>query len=153
LIYKHFSSAIVLLERVVCTAFYAMTRRFFRHFEASVHTERTRVATVTKPKSGSRRVQVQRKGKYVNETFLRRIDAEEWGIDIERRIGRQEPATTRKSRDVQFFGDRGPQSKSRIRSFGNDTNLSRSRVPKQRVWGRTRSDTRSIAPHLAYHNR
>lgn len=49
--------------------------------------------------------QVRRKGKYVNETFLRRKDAEEWSIDIERRIDRQEPATTRKSRDAQCFGD------------------------------------------------
>ena len=27
------------------------------------------------------------------------------GIDIERRIDRQEPTTTHKSRDVQLFGD------------------------------------------------
>lgn len=60
----------------MCTPFYAMTRRFFRFFDASVHTERTRVQ-----------------------------DAEEWGIDIERRIDRQQPAATRKSRDAQFFGD------------------------------------------------
>jgi hypothetical protein len=32
-------------------------------------------------------------------------DADEWGIDIERRIDRQEPTTTHKSRDVQLFGD------------------------------------------------
>jgi hypothetical protein len=56
-------------------------------------------------KSGSWRVQVRRKGKYVNETFLRRKDAEEWGIDIERRVDRQEPTSTRQSRDVQLFGD------------------------------------------------
>jgi hypothetical protein len=62
------------------------------------------VATITRLKSGSRRVQVRRKGKYVNETFLRRKDAEEWGIDIERRIDRKEPPTTHKSRDVQLFG-------------------------------------------------
>nr|WP_246433019.1 tyrosine-type recombinase/integrase [Rhodopseudomonas rhenobacensis] len=80
-------------------------RRFIRLFDASVHTERTRVATITKLKSGSWSVQVRRKGKYVNETFLRRKDAEEWGIDIERRIDRQEPATTRKSRNALLFGD------------------------------------------------
>jgi hypothetical protein len=67
--------------------------------------ERTRVATITRLKSGSWRFQVRRKGKYVNETFLRRKDAEEWGIDIERRIDRQEPTTTRQSRDVQLVGD------------------------------------------------
>jgi hypothetical protein len=63
------------------------------------------VATITRLKSGSWRVQVRRKAKYVNETFLRRKDAEEWGIDIERRIDRQEPTTTHKSRDVQLFSD------------------------------------------------
>ena len=31
-------------------------------------------------------------------------DADEWGVDIER-IGRWEQAMTRKSRDVQLFGD------------------------------------------------
>jgi hypothetical protein len=82
----------------VCTLFYATMRRFFRLFDASVHTERTRVATITRLKSGSWRVQVRRKGKYVNETFLRRKDAEEWGIDIERRIDRQEPTMTRQNR-------------------------------------------------------
>jgi hypothetical protein len=75
-------------------------RRFFRLFDASVHTERTRLATITRLKSGSWRVQVRRKGKYVNETFLRRKDAEEWGIDIERQIDHQEPTTTCQSRDA-----------------------------------------------------
>jgi len=82
-----------------------MTRRFSRLFDASVHTERTRVATITRLKSGSCRVQVRRKGKYVNETFLRRKDGGEWAIDFERRIDRKEPATTRKSRDARYSGD------------------------------------------------
>lgn len=34
---------------------------------------------------------MRRKGQYVNETFLRRKDAEEWALDMERRIDRQEP--------------------------------------------------------------
>jgi hypothetical protein len=47
------------------------------------------VATFTRLKSGSWRsrswrVQVRRKGKYVNDTFLRRKDAEEWARDVER---------------------------------------------------------------------
>jgi len=49
------------------------------------------VATFTKLKSGSWRVQVRRKGKYVNDTFLRRKDAEEWALEIKRRIDRGEP--------------------------------------------------------------
>jgi hypothetical protein len=58
-----------------------MARHFFRLFDASVRTERTRVATITRLKSGCWRVQVRRKGRYVNDTFLRRKDAEEWGIN------------------------------------------------------------------------
>ncbi|MGJ0392681.1 MAG: hypothetical protein ACR650_07975 [Methylocystis sp.] len=46
------------------------------------------MATFTKLKSKSWRVQVRRKGKYVNESFLRRRDAEEWALDVERRIDR-----------------------------------------------------------------
>jgi hypothetical protein len=52
--------------------------------------------TFTKLKSGSWRVQVRRKGKYVNNTFLRRKDAEEWALETERRIAR---------RDVETFRD------------------------------------------------
>ena len=48
---------------------------------------------------------MRRKGQYLNETFLRRKDTEEWALDMERRIDRQEPAVTRKSRDAKLFGD------------------------------------------------
>ena len=104
----------------MCTLFYATMRRFFRLFDASVHTERTRVATITRLKSGSWRVQVRRKGKYVNETFLRRKDAEEWGIDIERRTDRQEPTTTRQSRDVHLFGDLVALHRQDLEEVGKD---------------------------------
>lgn len=63
------------------------------------------MATFTRLKSGSWRVQVRRKGKYVNDTFLRRKDAEEWAIEIERRIDRGEPLTTSGSRDANTFAD------------------------------------------------
>ena len=39
-------------------------------------------ASFTKLKSGSWRAQIRRKGQYVNETFLRRKDAEEWALDM-----------------------------------------------------------------------
>jgi hypothetical protein len=42
------------------------------------------MASFTRLKSGSWRAQVRRKGKYVNESFLRRRDAEEWALDVER---------------------------------------------------------------------
>ena len=63
------------------------------------------MATFSKLNSGSWRVQVRRKGKYVNETFLRRKDAEEWALEVERRIDRGEPAIARGSRDAKTFGD------------------------------------------------
>ncbi|MEZ5788555.1 MAG: hypothetical protein R3D62_19200 [Xanthobacteraceae bacterium] len=63
------------------------------------------MATFTRLKSGSWRVQVRRKGKYVNDTFLRRKDAEEWAIEIERRIDRGEPLAASGSRDVNTFAD------------------------------------------------
>ncbi|HEY3622108.1 MAG TPA: hypothetical protein VGL12_06870 [Roseiarcus sp.] len=63
------------------------------------------MATFTKLNSGSWRVQVRRKGKYVNETFLRRKDAEEWALEVERRIDRGEPSVARSSRDAKSFGD------------------------------------------------
>ena len=63
------------------------------------------MATFTKLKSGSWRVQVRRKGKYVNETFLRRKDAEEWALDVERRVDRGDPALVRSSREARTFGN------------------------------------------------
>ena len=63
------------------------------------------MATFTKLNSGSWRTQVRRKGQYVNETFLRRKDAEEWALEVERRIDRGEPALARSSREAKTFGD------------------------------------------------
>lgn len=61
------------------------------------------MATFTRLKSGSWRVQVRRKGKYVNNTFLRRRDAEEWALETERRIDRGEPSIA--CRETRTFGD------------------------------------------------
>jgi integrase len=63
------------------------------------------LATFTKLRSGSWRVQVRRKGKYVNETFRRRKDAEEWALDVERRIDRGDPALAKSGREAKTFGD------------------------------------------------
>jgi hypothetical protein len=78
-------------------------RPFVRQFDGSVHTERTRLATFTKLNSLSWGAQVRLKGKYVNETFLRRKDAEEWALEIERRIDRGESAIARTSRHTKTF--------------------------------------------------
>jgi hypothetical protein len=63
------------------------------------------LATFTKLNSGSWRAQVRRKGKYVNETFLRRKDAESWALDVERRVDRGDPSLGRSLRDAKTFGD------------------------------------------------
>lgn len=63
------------------------------------------MAPLTKLKSGAWRAQIRRKGQDVNETFLRRKDAGEWALDRERRIDRQEPAVTRRSREAKRFRD------------------------------------------------
>lgn len=61
------------------------------------------MATITKLSSGSWRVQVRRKGKYANETFLRRGDAETWAREVERRIDRGEPIQCGQD-DTKTFG-------------------------------------------------
>jgi hypothetical protein len=48
---------------------------------------------------------VRRKGKYVNETFFRRKDAELWALEVERRFDRGEPAMAQRSRDAKTIGD------------------------------------------------
>jgi hypothetical protein len=73
----------------VRTLFYAIIRPFSPQFDGSVHTERTRFGDLHEAQqSGSWRAQARRKGKYVNETFLRRKDAGEWALETERRIAR-----------------------------------------------------------------
>jgi hypothetical protein len=46
-----------------------------------------------------------RKGKYVNETFLRRKDDEEWALDIERLIHRGESVPSNLSRGTKTFDE------------------------------------------------
>ena len=62
--------------------------------------------TFTKLKSGSWRVQVRRKNEYVANTFVRRRDAEEWAIDVERSMDRGTPIRRSKSQEQpRIFSD------------------------------------------------
>src|SRR5215510_7952452 len=62
--------------------------------------------TYTKLKSGSWRVQVRRKREYVANTFVRRRDAEEWAIEIERSIDRGAPIRrSRPHEEPRTFSD------------------------------------------------
>ena len=62
--------------------------------------------TFTKLKSGSWRVQVRRKREYVANTFIRRRDAEEWAIEVERSIDRGVPIRrSRPHEQPRIFAD------------------------------------------------
>jgi hypothetical protein len=62
--------------------------------------------TFTKLKSGSWRVQVRRKREYVANTFIRRRDAEQWAIEIERSIDRGGPIRrSRNNEQPRIFSD------------------------------------------------
>jgi hypothetical protein len=61
--------------------------------------------TFTKLKSGSWRVQVRRKREYVANTFIRRRDAEEWAIEVERSIDRGVPIRRSRPHKPRIFAD------------------------------------------------
>jgi integrase len=63
------------------------------------------MATFTKLSSGSWRVQVRRKGRYVSETFLRRDDARRWAIEAERQIDRGEAPNESRIARLKTFGE------------------------------------------------
>ncbi len=61
--------------------------------------------TFTKLPSGRWRAQVRRKGKYVGTTFPRHRDAEQWALDVERRIDRGETPSSRARPNPKTFND------------------------------------------------
>jgi integrase len=63
------------------------------------------MATFTKLSSGSWRVQVRRKGRYVSETFLRRDDARRWAIEAERQVDRGEAPNESRIARLKTFGE------------------------------------------------
>jgi len=63
------------------------------------------MATITKLTSGTWRVQVRRKGRYVSETFLRHDHAREWATEIEREVDRGRSPVAARARGVKTFGD------------------------------------------------
>lgn len=79
---------------------------FFALFRwLSAHGAHTKMATFTKLPSGSWRVQIRRKGRYVSETFLRRDDARIWAVDAERQIDRGEAPTGSRIARLKTFGE------------------------------------------------
>ncbi|MFK0688095.1 hypothetical protein ACFX5Q_07805 [Mesorhizobium sp. IMUNJ 23033] len=63
------------------------------------------MATYTKLSSGSWRVQVRRKGRYISETFLRRDDARRWATETERQVDRGETPTKSRIARLKTFGE------------------------------------------------
>jgi hypothetical protein len=106
LIFQHFFFNIKSLEPAECTRIYARIRPFSPRFDLSVHTERTRKnGHLHKLSSGSWRVQVRRKGRYVSETFLRRDDARRWATETERQVDRGETPTKSRTARLKTFGE------------------------------------------------
>jgi integrase len=63
------------------------------------------MATSTKLPSGSWRVQVRRKGRYVSETFLRREDARRWATEAEGQVDRSDMPIPPRVKQLKTFGD------------------------------------------------
>lgn len=63
------------------------------------------MATFTKLSSGSWRVQIRRKGRYVSETFLRREDARRWALEAERQADRGETPNKSRIARLKTFGE------------------------------------------------
>lgn len=63
------------------------------------------MATITKLSSGSWRVQVRRKGRYVSETFLRREDARRWAVEAERQVDRGHMPSSSRIGRLKSFAD------------------------------------------------
>jgi integrase len=98
------------------------------------------MATFTRLPSGSWRVQVRRKGKYVNESFLRRKDAEEWALEVQRRIDRGEPVLFGRAYETKTFGDLVRLHRDDLREVGKQIGRSKaaSLVLLERRLGRLR---------------
>lgn len=63
------------------------------------------MATYSKLPSGTWRVQVRRKGRYISETFVKRDDARRWATEAEGRIDRGETPSPSKSARLRTFGE------------------------------------------------
>lgn len=122
------------------TTFFAAFRR------VSAHGAHTNMATYARLGSGSWRVQVRRKGRYVSETFLRREDARKWATDAERQVDRGETPTSSKIARLNSFADlvsRDRENAYRFRFFetgmlgdwGNRTPLLTWVIESRAAWG------------------
>jgi integrase len=63
------------------------------------------MATYSRLPSGSWRVQVRRKGRYISETFVKRDNARRWATEAEGRIDRGETPTPSRATKLRTFGE------------------------------------------------
>ena len=63
------------------------------------------MATFSKLKSGSWRVQIRRKGQYASQTFRSRTDAKRWATAVERQIDASHYRAEPREQKVQFVAD------------------------------------------------
>jgi isopenicillin N synthase-like dioxygenase len=63
------------------------------------------MATFTKLPSGTWRVQIRRKGRYVSETFQRREDARRWALGVDVKADRGEAPISSRIVKIKTFGE------------------------------------------------
>ncbi|CAM5761265.1 hypothetical protein LMIY3S_00081 [Labrys miyagiensis] len=63
------------------------------------------MATFTKLPSGSWRVQIRRRGRYINETFQRREDAWRWALGADVKADRGEAPISSRIARLKTFGE------------------------------------------------
>lgn len=61
------------------------------------------MSSISRLPKGQWRAQVRRKGRYVSQSFVRRKDAEEWALKMERRIDRGESVSKNIPDDLSTF--------------------------------------------------
>src|SRR5690606_36047608 len=105
LIYRHF---LVRSKswKVACALEFATCCDVFSGFSTPQCTQSAHeMATYSKLPSGTWRVQVRRKGRYISKTFLKRDDARRWATEAEGRIDRGEVPSPSRSARLRTFGE------------------------------------------------
>ena len=102
----HFSNIINSLGRHRVHSFIRHNPTLFARLRRrGAHGAHTKVATFAKLPSGSWRVQIRHKGRYVSETFLRREDARRWALTPKCQVDRGETPTAHALRSIKTFGE------------------------------------------------
>ena len=85
------------------------------------------MASITKLPSGAYRVQVERKGRYASETFLRRDDAQKWARQAETLFDQGLPPNRSSVARLHTFGDLVDLNVADMCAVGNHPDAARRR--------------------------